>query len=352
MNLLTPDFQLPADGWFQALALGEFPNVLRARDPEDPSKIVSLPILQVCDASSADSIVADFAALAAQPNFVGLLIDRDHESDDPGRTTDAWGWVTAMQNRADGVWVQVRWTDLGEPAVRNGRFRFLSPVFDPARCERLGGNRLRPMAIAKFGLTNEPGIKSNAPLSNRELSETQTSPTRKESVMDYKASLLALLGLPPEATDEDIGKGCEGMKSTIENACGAMQEKEQLKNRVAELETWKTGRERLELEAAVEGDLQEFADRIVNRDAVKELLLANRADARKMLAALKPLPGSTEPLRNAANAKPPAPTDEQKLANRREQVVTETFKNRRCRTRAEAWELAAADPANKDLFKQ
>ena len=145
--------------------------------------------------------------------------------------------------------------------------------------------------------------------------------------MDYKAKLLAMLGLPAEATDEQISAACAGKKTEMENACS---EKDALKNRAEAAEAQVQAFKRKELEAQVDADLTEFADRIANRDEVKAQLLANREGTRKILTALKPMPApaapakeSDKPLLNRKDAQQPdlaaaqkADADRRALRNR------------------------------------
>jgi phage I-like protein len=367
--LLDATFTLPQDGWFHALALGEFPNSLHAMGPDGKPRRAK--VVQVIDKAATEGMVAAFNRASAAPEFPGLLVDRDHESDDPDKTTDAWGWCMGLENRDDGLWCKIRWTDLGEPAVRGGRFRFLSAVFDPAACEDLGNGRLRPLRLEKLGLTNDPNIRPLRPLSNsansaplREFSISNNAPADsgkdspgtggKESTMDYKAELLAMLGLPAEATDEQIAAGCAARKTEMENRAA---EREQLQNRAEaaeakanELDTWKTGRLRADLEVQVEQDLETHKDVIANRDEVKAQLLANRDGTLKVLVSLrKPAPAQEPPpaLRNRATKAPDGLTDEDRaLRNRRaeqDRVIEEARTKYRCPTRAAAIERAQAE---------
>jgi phage I-like protein len=360
--ILNASFQMPADGWFHALAIGEFPNVLHVPDPAAPDKPRRVPVMQICDRRACEALVTAFNRAAAAPNFTGLLIDRDHESSDPERTTDAWGWCVGMQNREDGVWCQIRWTDIGEPAVKGGRFRFLSPVFAPEECENLGNNRLRPLAMTKLGLTNEPNIRPLHPLSNRspggaaapaDSGTTKPHTGERRSGMDHKKELLTLLGLKEDATEQDICNACSAAKQKLANCATLTQERDQLKNRAETAETELNTLRKAELDRAVEGDLEEFKAVIVNREEAKAQLLANREGARKLLAALKPA-APAEPLRNRQDAKPPEdPAAAQRLENRRQErdaFVAQLKAGQPEMSNAVAWSRAAT--LKPELFRE
>ncbi len=147
-------FQMPADGWVQIAAMGEFPH--------KPSGKV-----QIIDARACAEMVDAFTQDALAPNFGGVLIDQDHFSLDPEKSSEAMGWITALEARDDGLWAQVRWTDSGRAAVEGGRYRFISPVWTMADCAKLGEKKIRPRRLKNCALTNDPNIKGMAPLSNR-----------------------------------------------------------------------------------------------------------------------------------------------------------------------------------------
>ena len=134
--------------------------------------------MQVVDAEAVAALVANHAAAGRPP----LPIDQDHESHQ-GASSVASGWIEELQARADGLWGRVRWTDLGEHAVTNGRFRYFSPVW---RVQTIGPGRVRPVRLTDAALTNQPNLSGLRPLSNRQ------SPTTHPTTMK---TLLKKLGL-------------------------------------------------------------------------------------------------------------------------------------------------------------
>ena len=161
MNLTTT-FEPAADGWFHMAPHGTFPHPTGAQ--------------QVIDAEACETMARTFAEEARQANFPGLLVDFDHFSHDPAQPSAAAGWVTALEPRAEGLYAQVRWSDLGHQAVTGGRYRLVSPVWNRADCEsgprrRARGDaealHLRPRRLARVALTNDPNLPGLAPLTNR-----------------------------------------------------------------------------------------------------------------------------------------------------------------------------------------
>lgn len=338
--------------------------------------------------------VLDEAAIAAMAQTFDTsrktLVDFDHYSDlSQGQLStleangiqlpsDAAGWLVAVEPRADGLWGRIEWTPNGNKALLNSVYRFLSPVWLRDDCEDLGGGRLRPRALAKVGLTNEPNIRAIPALLNRlgiqrlagpqillnsalaaapadSGMEDPAKPGRKESGMDFKQELLALLGLPAEASDEEIQTACAAKKQEMEQAAAEKAEltaqNAELANRAAAAQAELARRDKAALEAAVEVDLEQFKPVIQNRDEVKAQLLADRPGTLKVLMALK-APEGNEPLRNRREAKPPEPHAEMSpsdLARKRGELVNRVSQEGAWPT----YEAARAEAARRDpeLFR-
>ena len=338
--------------WHKLVPIGEFSH---------PSGVT-----QVIDRPAVVSMAKSFDGSAK------TLIDFDHYSDLSAGDlailnslgvqlpSEAAGWVTAVESRADGLWGAIDWTPAGATALLNKTYRFLSPVWLRSACETVATGKLRPLSLAKLGLTNEPNIRAMPALANRADTDrlagpdvlvnsapadsgttSPGAPGRKESNMDFKAELLALLGLPAEATDEQISAACAAKKTKdteVQNRATAAESK------VAQFET-------AALVAQVEADLATHGAKIANRDQWKAALMANRAETIKLLEAL---PEPSQKLLNRRDAKQPttgAGADATTLANRRKEQdikINEAQRDFRCTSRAQAYTLAAA--RNPELF--
>ena len=146
-------FQMPADGWYQVAPLGEFAHAQAG-------------VVQVVDAEACTAMANRFQEESNGANFAGLLMDFDHFSLDGEKRSEAAGWITALENRDGGLFAKIRWSDVGEEAVKGGRYRFLSPVWNRADCVDLGGGRVRPVRLLNAAVTNDPNLKGMQPLSN------------------------------------------------------------------------------------------------------------------------------------------------------------------------------------------
>lgn len=308
------DFKLPEDGWYHIIPKGEFEH--------KPTGLI-----QVLDEPAFENIVNRFNEDKQQPNFPGILVDFDHFSQDTKMPSEAAGWIEDLQNRDDGVWAKIRWSDKGEESVSGGRYRLVSPVWNRNDCETLDNGRVRPQRLDTVALTNDPNLKGLKPLSNR-TAESEAGadgklkngsgsssedkevpmPTQYSNPVNYKQELLSLLGLPNTATDNEvlmaIARKKEGVNheqeppmsnkkndAEVEVLDESSEDVEQLNNRLTELQ----GEYTKLLNAQVERDLEQFAPVIKNKDAVKKMLLTNRDDTIAMLTALQtPTDGKQE----------------------------------------------------------
>jgi phage I-like protein len=312
-------FQPAPDGWFHIAPLGTFPHPTGA--------------LQVIDAEACGAMARTFAEEARQPNFPGLLVDFDHASHDPAQPTTAAGWINSLEPRADGLYAQIRWSDLGHQALTGGRYRLASPVWNRADCEEWsapageGGDKLhlRPRRLDRLALTNDPNLPGLAPLSNRkeegrrkkdEVPNSDPStfiPQNSTLSMNLRTEILNALRLPAAAGDGEI---TEALRAHV-------AELESLRNRCARL-----------AEAQADADLERFADVITNRDVVRAQLLANRDATLAVLGALRMPAAPPEPLYqprlhrpNLALLSPLSPEPEtataRRVANRARQLQSE-----------------------------
>jgi phage I-like protein len=298
--ILNRDYRLPEDGWHQVAPAGEHAH--------PPSGLV-----QVIDTTALESMVRMFRQEAQQAQFPGLLVDYDHFSEDTAKPSEAAGWITELEGRADGLWARIRWSDSGEAAVKGGRYRLVSPVWLAADVQRIDDRRIRPLRLHRAALTNSPNLKGMTPLSNRvegeqrQPAEAEALPhqdTQAQRQPDNAGQAEAIPILTPNTSDNNETKGT--MKeialalglapdATLETALAAVETLRQraqtaeaeaapLKNRLASLEQsaarWR--------EEQAEADLVRCQDRFAPsaRDKWKAALMANREGALELLESL------------------------------------------------------------------
>jgi phage I-like protein len=238
-------------------------------------------IVQVIDTAACQAM-----AQAYPLSIPNSRIDIDHESMEADKRTAAVGWGRKAEVRDDGLWVEVEWNPDGHELIANKVYRFNSPCFPRDGLVDLGNGRFRVTKLGVIALTNDPNLRGQKPLTNR---RTQAAnPNNNTHTMDYKAKMLELLGLPPEATDDQIATALAGMKG----------EKEAMMNRQTELQDMLANR-----------DLDEHG--ITDADQRKLLApsLANKATrpaALALLAKSKPATEVRPPIHNrAANPQTP-----------------------------------------------
>lgn len=326
-------FTLPPDNFVHIVALGRFWN----------SDIGKSGGIQLIDEAACQAMLTVFNRQASKSGFSGLLVDYDHNSWYKDKSSQAAGWITAIQQRADGLYAQIRWTDDGLRKVEGGTYRFISPVFglsDPVA--GAVGPLYRPETLINIALTNSPNIKTLKPITNREAS--QVSQQRKGSIMDYKQKLMELLGLDPQATDEAIAAACETSAQEIANACTTKKQVEEAANRATTAEARVKELEGKELERQVESDLETHKHVILNRETVKASLLSDRTGTLKVLSAIKPQAAADATtaqivLNRAAAAVPSQTFGSESKDEQRRQVVNQTKSENRC-TYSAAWNIA------------
>jgi hypothetical protein len=167
--ILNRDFSHPTDGWYQIEPKGEHPN--RAAG-----------VIQVIDDEAMSSIVNRFnedAAAGKLRHGNELLIDHEHFSDQLDKESRAYGWLTELQARADGIYGRVRWSKTGEEAVDGGDYRFFSTEYDSKDCVGCSSSNaecgtrnaelplVRPLRLAGLTLTNMNNNRGQKPITNR-----------------------------------------------------------------------------------------------------------------------------------------------------------------------------------------
>ncbi len=203
-EILTPFLNRAGDfdpaGWFQLVPKGSFPISRKEGD-------TVRTYLQVVDDQAVSKIVAAFAnRRAANPAF-RMLVDFEHFSHDTSKSSAAACWVTDLEARADGVWAKGEWSDEGEAAIKNRRYRYLSPVWFPRQTQRIDATRFRPVEVNDAGLTNKPNLgEALQPFWNRAEDfhgrEAINHNQNKENAM--KDRLIQLFKMDATATEDQV----------------------------------------------------------------------------------------------------------------------------------------------------
>jgi hypothetical protein len=143
------------------------------------------------------------------------------------------GKVTQIQSRADGLWGYAEWNSLGEENKREGWWIYPSPRWDAPP----GQTRFEPDRLISIGLTNTPRIAESDPVFNSlQTEDSKTQDTREDpeqqttenTTMDPKI-IRQKLGLPPEATDEEVMAKLDSLNAAAAEVTNAKTELETVK---------------------------------------------------------------------------------------------------------------------------
>lgn len=277
-------FALPSDGWVQLAPYGEVAAPMRLPSGGE------VTITQVLNRAAAEVIAAKFRETSAQPNFPGMLVDFDHFSHDEDKGTRAAGWIEQVEARDDGLWGRVKFSASGKAALEGGDYRLFSPVLGFAPRDYAAGEKVAPVVLLRGALTNDPRFKGMVPVSNRDSLSAQENQNNHSTTMDYKAKLLALLGLAATATDAEI----ESALTPATENMAAGKKLPEVQNRVTALE-----------KQLVEHDLDKAGLQGEARTAAAVLLTKNRDEGLAFIAALGKQGSGYAPVHNRDGKRPP-----------------------------------------------
>lgn len=213
-----------------------------------------------------------------------ILVDFEHQAEAGGTSdTSAAAWANNLRvEPGKGLVADFRLTDLGAEAISNRRLRFLSVAW------LVGKKSREPLELRSIALTNKPNIPVE-PILNKDNPQPH-----KEPNMD---KLKELLGLAPDATEEDVSSAVKTLKTRLD-----------------ELE-----------HAAAEAEAETFAETNkakADKAVLKAQYLANKEVAKAIVEAIpepkapeKPAEAAQQILNKAA-AKTPEPQDVVKELNK------------------------------------
>jgi phage I-like protein len=124
----------------------------------------------------ADRVLADFETRKRD-----IVIDYEHQTLS-GKEAPAAGWIDRIEKTAEGIAVHVKyWTEKALNHLREGEYRYFSPVFHESR--------RRPLALHSVAMTNHPATHGIPALVMADEPEESEEP--KEKVMDENLKQIA-----------------------------------------------------------------------------------------------------------------------------------------------------------------
>lgn len=138
-----------------------------------------------------------------------VVIDYEHQTLS-GNEAPAAGWIKELYIKDDALWGKVAWNEKAKNYIKNGEYKYISPVFEFfSRDEKTGS--YKGATLHSASLTNTPFLD--------ELGEVVANKTnqRKEEIVD-REKLAELEGLNTNLKSENDALKDELAKSIVESA--------------------------------------------------------------------------------------------------------------------------------------
>ena len=140
-----------------------------------------------------------------------MVVDYEHNS--MGGDSRAAGWVQSLycKHGDDGaeLWAHVEWTPTAAAMIKNGEYRYCSPVIDFGAKDRATGEHV-PVELFNVALTNNPFLDGMHPIQLSRVAAAQPPPEKKPEDGEAKAD-----APPPDGEDAPAEADAE---STTEDA--------------------------------------------------------------------------------------------------------------------------------------
>lgn len=157
--------------------------------------------------------VANWSKLLADYFNGRVAIDLDHATD-KGGSSEAAGWIVGLERQGQDVFADVEWTTVGQSAVSDKRYLYISPTFVSDLKDEQGNGR--GPALLRAALTNNPFLRKMpaVSLSGAVLAQRIGDPPDSRSAMpDLLKTLAKLHGLPEDADEAKVLEAVTAAKS-------------------------------------------------------------------------------------------------------------------------------------------
>lgn len=158
---------------------------------------------------NAEAVMAAFLN-----NNADLPIDYDHQTlsaEEKAGPVPVAGWITALEQREDGLWARASWTERAAALLAAREYRYLSPVFrhtpDGEIVELLGA-----------ALTHMPNLRLTAAASREDLPAGAAEPAAPggDAEPAFAADLADALGVAPNAGREEMVAAARRLRDRAE----------------------------------------------------------------------------------------------------------------------------------------
>ena len=250
----------------------------------------------VFDEAAAKAIMDAFKNAAENPAWPGVLVDEEHYSLDPSKSSAAMAWAKDIRQEKDGsIWTRWEFTPKGRELWESKTLLNRSPAF---ACARIG-NEYRATALLSIGMTNTPHFGELSTLAAARAAEVKNN---KGEI--HMKKLMVELGLAEDASEDAAVAACKALKEKAsaaeKSAADALAECRKMK-----------------CDAFIEANKAKIADVA----ACREAYMANPESAEKLIAACKAPEAKTQTVLAAAKKTPDVPKDGGAVATCREQMA-------------------------------
>ncbi len=181
---------------------------------EVPMRIRLMPIGKV-HTQKGDFLVDDESCERMKNAFrshgVDIVIDYEHQTLDDVQAPAA-GWIKELSVDNGALIGDVEWTEKAKEYIRNGEYRYLSPVV------RVNKKDNRASVLHSVALTNTPAIDHMFTIAAKlDMDDPDVNPEEGEKTMEWK-ELAKLLGLQEDASEEQVR---EALGKVLEAAKGS-----------------------------------------------------------------------------------------------------------------------------------
>ncbi|WP_323005436.1 phage protease [Pseudorhodobacter sp.] len=153
--------------------------------------------------------------LAFEENGADLPIDYEHQSDRAEANLNgpvpAAGWITALAANESGLWGKVEWTATARDMIRRKEYRYLSPSI-------LHNKAGQVMRLKGAGLVHRPALHLKALASEEDTMPPDAPTTKDQNPTGFPQRLAKLLGLGPDASEDDVIEALAPKLSTAAEA--------------------------------------------------------------------------------------------------------------------------------------
>jgi Mu-like prophage I protein len=188
--------------WITAMRVGEYQHPVHGKISFTPDRLKRF----------ADSV-------KNKVRGIELDIDYDHKQD-PTKGNEAAGWVKDAVVEGDSLKLLVDWTQTAVSKIKEKAYRYFSPDFQDDWTDASGVKH--EDVLFGGGITNRPFLKDLLPVNLSELTFTKQLTDDKKEGNGMTEEQLKLLGLPKDATEEQINAKLQSVTEAAKNPHGTV----------------------------------------------------------------------------------------------------------------------------------